>query len=172
MAFQIILVMETKESSKSDYMYISSVLDQWYDFRARNDIKLSEVYMGGKGNYKCSKVVKRIEKLTNSYNNGETHVIYFFDTDRYENNINDSRVLREEQEYCTTNNYEFVWFCHDIEEVFLGRTVAKNEKTDEAIAYARRRGINRLKKESFKAEKMGKKRSNLILVLDKYFGVR
>ena len=32
MAMQIILVMEASERSRSDYIYISSILDLWYDF--------------------------------------------------------------------------------------------------------------------------------------------
>ena len=168
MAMQIILVMEASERSRSDYIYISSILDLWYDFRLRSDIKITRIFMDGKGNFNKKKIVNKIDRAIKEYKNGDSHVVYCFDTDKYDSNPDDLKVLQEEQKYCDENGYDFVWFCHDIEEVFLGASVSKSEKTDKAKEYIVNNGTDKLDKDDFKAETISKKRSNLIRVLEKY----
>ena len=41
MACQLILVVESDEKSRSDFIYINSVLNELYDIRLRNDIKIT-----------------------------------------------------------------------------------------------------------------------------------
>lgn len=168
MAVQLILVLESDETSRSDYIYISSILNKWYNINATNDVKISRVFMGGKGNYKKKKVVNTIEKYRKSYKNGTTNIIFCFDTDRFEIDASDRKAITEEQKYCEDNGFEFVWFCHDIEEVFLGESVSKNEKTERARQYAKSNTVERLNKKDFASSRMIKKKSNLVFVLDKY----
>ena len=77
-------------------------------------------------------------------------------------------ITVEKQSYCKEHNYEFVWFCHDVEEVFLGHSVHKSEKTKCAIQYDARNGINNVKISNLKVEKMAGRKSNLVIVFDKY----
>ena len=167
MAFQIVLVVEANEKAKTDFIYINSVLNNVYNIRSRNDIKVSPVFMGGKGKYK--KVADKINKLVKAYNYiGESCVIYCFDTDKYDTDTGDEKALHDEMQYCIDNGYEFVWFCHDIEEVFLGKSVSKSEKTDKVKSYSVRHGVENLNLDVLKAEVMGKGKSNLLLILRKY----
>ncbi len=168
MAFQIVLVVEADEVSKTDFIYINSVLNELYSIRERTDIKISPVYMRGKGNYK--KAATQIKKHQNAYKKiGNTHVIYCFDTDKFESNPEDGRVLREEEKYCLNNGYDFVWFCHDIEEVFLGKSVSKSEKKDKSRQYIVRHGIEKVKINNLKSEVKVKGKSNLLVVLKNIF---
>ena len=170
MSFQLILVMETDEKSRSDYIYINSVLTEWYNIRMRNDIKITPVYMGGKGNFK--RVIRKIENHQKAYaRTGKTRVVYCFDTDCYETEPGAKNLLCEEKKYCVDKGFDFVWFCHDIEEVFLGSSVPKSEKTKEAIRYSKNQGIRELKKGLFQSEVVAKGKSNLLIVLDKYLQI-
>ena len=60
MACQLIFVVESDEKSQSDYLYIRAVLNNRYKIIKNNDIKISSVFMGGKGNYNKKKTVNKI----------------------------------------------------------------------------------------------------------------
>ena len=167
MSFQLILVVEADERSKSDYLYIRSVLTEWYGIQSKTDLKVTPIYMGGKGNYR--KKIKEINKYKKAYAHiGNSQVIFFFDTDKYDSLPDDQRLLHEEEQYCRENGFEFVWFCHDIEEVFLGKSVLKSEKTEKAKQYSISNRIKILKRKNVGSTSMVKGKSNLIIVLEKY----
>jgi hypothetical protein len=141
-----------------------------YDIRLRNNIKISPVFMGGKGNYKNKRVSGRIKKLQNEYARvGKTHVIYCFDTDKFDTNPEELRMLNDEEKYCKDNGFDFVWFCHDVEEVFLGKSVLNSEKTSTAVQYSARHEIKNLLFSNIKSNVMSKGKSNLLPVIEKYF---
>ena len=50
-------------------------------------------------------------------------MIYFFDTDQFTHHAADREFVKNAKKYCEENHSEIVWFCHDIEEVFLGGPV-------------------------------------------------
>lgn len=170
MAFQIVFVVESDERSRSDIIYIRSVLDKLYNFRSRSDVKVSEVFMKGKGNYNKKKITNAVKAQIKGYQiNGETHVIYCFDTDKYDSDPIDTKILKEEEKFCRDNGYEFVWFCHDVEEVFLGHSVPRSEKTNWARKYSANDWIEIVKLDNLKSNVMAKGRSNLTIVLEKFF---
>lgn len=170
MAFQLVFVVESDEKSKSDYIYIRSILEEDYHISKLKDVKISAVFMGGKGNYQKKNVLNKIVALRKGYQKiGDTYVLYCFDTDKYDSDPNDGKVLEEEQQYCKKNGYEFIWFCHDIEEVFLGSSVAADEKVERAKQYSRQNQIKNVKRECLKSERMTKGKSNLLTVLKRCF---
>lgn len=169
MAIQIVLVVEADERSRSDYIYIRSVLDKWFNLHMLSDVKFSAVFMGGKGNYNKKKVVNTINTHVKRFSAlGETHVVYCFDTDKYDSDPDDKKQLCNEEKYCRDNGYDFVWFCHDIEEAFLGKSVEKSEKTDKARHYSANKGIDKVNKGNLMAKTMSRGKSNLLCVLNKY----
>ncbi len=173
MPFQIVLVMETDEKSRTDYIYIRSILEKYYNLSQLRDVKISPVFMGGKGNYNKKKVINAINSYKRQYKKiGESYVIYCFDTDKYESNPLDQKLLIEEERYCKDNGYEFVWFCHDVEEVFLGRSVAASEKVAEAKKYITNKMVEKVSMANLKAEKMSKQKSNVVLVLEEIFDMK
>ncbi len=168
MGVQLIFVVEADEKSRSDYIYIKSIVDEIYGTQQSNDIKLSPVFMGGKGNYKKNSILKQINNLQKAYKrNGETKVIYCFDTDKYESNVGNKNELSMEEKFCRDNSYEFAWFCHDVEEVFLGRSVDDSKKTEEARHYLSGEGVRNVKVDNLRSETMSKCKSNLLSVVDK-----
>ena len=177
MAFQIVLVVEANEKSKTDFIYINSILNYVYNIRLRNDIKISPVYMGGKGNYKSRKVEKEINRLINQYSstskNNRSMVLYCIDCDNFDSDPDAIAFLNGVREYCKTKQYRFIWFCRDIEHVFLGKQIRDDQKTKEAENFAEQRLIERFDVNKLLATdkengnyKIGY--SNLCSVLDEY----
>ena len=133
---QIIFVVEADKNSKSDWVYIRETYDRFY--KEKKGIKLSPVYMAGKGNFRSKRVTDTIKKLTKDYsrmNDDGTKVIYCFDTDRYDTDKSDRLLLSQAREFCIECGYLFVWFCRDIESVYLGRKVERNQKVKEASKF-------------------------------------
>ena len=64
MGVQLIFVVEANKSCKSDWIYIKSTIDYFYEYN-RTGLKLSPVYMDGKGNYKQKE--KEVKSLISQY---------------------------------------------------------------------------------------------------------
>ena len=91
-----------------------------------------------------NKKEKEIKSLTAQYRStsktNRTSVIYCFDCDDYDNKIDDRNFLGEAKKYCDGLGYEFVWFCKDVEQVYIGRkenTVIVDGMGDKAALEAR-----------------------------------
>lgn len=84
MSLQLIFVVETNKTCKSDWIYIKDTIDYFFEYD-RTAIKLTPVYMDGKGKYKNKE--KEISKNIAAYKAGgkgrQTKVIYCFDCDDY-----------------------------------------------------------------------------------------
>ncbi len=125
--------------------------------------------MDGKGNYNQSFVTGKIKELRDRYSHlGESVVVYCFDTDDYDINQEHSVFLNKVEAYTRDNGYELVWFCHDVEEVFLGKRIPDCEKVREASAYARKHLIDKVQKSNLKSDSKTKFKSNIMIILDKY----
>ncbi len=51
MGLQLIFIVETDKSCKSDWIYIKDTIEHFYRYE-NTQVKFTPVYMGGKGNYK------------------------------------------------------------------------------------------------------------------------
>lgn len=60
MSLQLIFVVETNKTCKSDWIYIKDTIDYFFEYD-RTAIKLTPVYMDGKGKYKNKE--KEISKI-------------------------------------------------------------------------------------------------------------
>ncbi len=162
MDIQLIICVECDSKSKSDWMYVKSAIERF--FTIDNAIHLKPVFMGSKSNYK--KKAAECEKLRKDFErSGKSVIIYCFDTDQYEKDPVHARELKEEEEFCKASGYEFVWFCHDIEEVYLGKSVEKSAKKKMAADFYQNGDVRLLDEKVLYSEKMGKGRSNLLVVL-------
>ena len=110
MGVQFIFVVETNKGCKSDWIYIKETINHFYNYD--NNVKLSEVYMDGKGRYKYKE--KEIRSLVSQYKatskDNQSKVIYCFDCDNYDTNQNDAMFLKNTRQYCKEKGYECVWF--------------------------------------------------------------
>ena len=64
MGRQFIFVVETNKKCQSDWMYIKDTIEHFYAFD-RTQVKLSVVYMDGRGNYE--KKEKDVQNLISQY---------------------------------------------------------------------------------------------------------
>lgn len=169
MGLQLIFVVETDKKCNSDWMYIKDTVEYFYEYE-RTQIKFSQVYMGGK--WKYTKTEKEINKLITQYKSSakdnQSAVIFCFDCDNYDVEQEDAQFLKASKKYCDEKGYEFVWFCKDIERVYLGKKVNDKEKKSKASNFKEKGlianvNLNRLSVDSYRANS-----SNIMCILDKF----
>lgn len=171
MGLQLIFVVETNKRCNSDWIYIKETIEHFYSYD-RTQIKLSVVYMDGKGNYSSNKKEREIKSLISQYSTAskanKSEVIYCFDCDDYINNQDDAKFLEKAKQYCDSCGAEFVWFCKDVEEVYLGKSINDSQKKKESANFKAKKQINSVdsKKLSEDTYKIGK--SNIMKVLDSF----
>ncbi len=95
-------------------------------------------------------------------------MIYCIDTDDYEKNYNHLNEFNKIKKYCDEHDYDLVWFCHEIEEVFLEERVADKEKVKQAAQFRKNNKISEIKMTNLMSEDKYKCRSNILKILDKY----
>lgn len=171
MGIQLIICMETNKKCKSDFIYISRTINQFYSVD-NSRVRIQPVFMNGKGRYASTGVIREINSFKNQYKaasiNNISVVIYCFDCDDYDTKPEDMRFIEQAKRYCSDNGYRFVWFCKDIEQVFIGRKIPDNQKKQAATQFAAKKMIENVDKQSLKAETFQNHRSNLCKVLDEY----
>ena len=162
----MILCVETKKSADTDSIYILDTINRWY--KVDNKIKISKINMNAKSRYNSKDVVREIAQKKKAFVIGDTKVIYFIDTDQYEKNPDHARELNEICCYCESNGFDLVWFCHDVEEVFLGHKISDSQKVQEAAAFRRKKKIEEMQIEKLTCDTKRACVSNILNILDKY----
>ncbi len=166
MAIQLILCVETNKKADTDSKYIFETIRYYYN--VDNSVKLSKIYMGTKTKYNSKEVLKQIKQKKSMFSHGSSMVIYCIDTDQYEKNPNHKKEYDEIQKYCEHENYEMVWFCHDVEEVFIGYKVSDSDKTKKAAEFVKKNIVKNFNYKKLSSDKLIKNTSNMLLVFDKY----
>ena len=168
MGLQLIFVVETNKKCDSDWMYIKDTVMHFYC--VDQQIKLNKVYMDGKGNYKSKE--KEISKLKSQYaatsRKNSTKVLYCFDCDDYDVKQEDAEFLSRVHQYCQEQGYEFVWFCKDIERVYLKRKVDDSQKKKEAELFKSKKLIQNVDKRRLEVINYKADSSNILNVLDQH----
>lgn len=168
MGCQLIFVVETNKKCKSDWIYIKNTIEKFYKYDNAH-VKLSVVYMDGKAKYGDKE--KEVQSLISQYNKAaegnESKVIYCFDCDEYDTKHEDDVFLEQTKSFCKNKGYEHVWFCKDIERVYLGRKVDDSKKKKEAEKFAAKKMINNVKN-NLSVNAYRANASNLLMVLDKF----
>ena len=124
--------------------------------------------MNSKSRYNSKDVVREIAKKEKEFVLGDTHVIYFIDTDQYERNPEHEREWKEISRFCENNGFDLVWFCHDVEEVFIGYKVSDSDKTKKAAEFVKKNIVKNVNYKKLSSDKLIKNTSNMLLVFDKY----
>lgn len=169
MGLQLIFVMETNKRNKSDWIYIKDTIDYFYKYD-QVQVKLSPVYMAGKGNYrnKEGEIKSLISQYDSSAKTNQSKVIFCFDCDDYDSNPDDSKFLKDAKEYCNTNGYEFIWFCKDVERVYLGKKVDDNLKKKESEKFKAKKMIGMVGKNKLVSKSYQANTSNIMNILDNH----
>jgi hypothetical protein len=162
MSKQLIILTETIKNG-SDQKYIDTIIKYFYD---TSKDKLSYVPCNGVGNVLNDKTKRKIENLKSNYD-GESYVIVCVDTDSRQDQDAKKNLEGIEQE-CYRLNYEFIWFCENIEDVVWKEKVEKGQKSKKAEKFlmsSKNFNFNSLNlKSSFKTST----HSNMLQVLEKY----
>lgn len=160
----LVLCVETNEEADTDPKYIDKTIRHFYI--VNNDISIKYVRMNGKCNYNKRSIIMQInEKLSGNFD--ETCVAYCIDID----NLADSDALemnKQIKEYCDRLNYKLIWFCRDIEEVFLHKRVNKSEKKRESIKFSHLSDLGKATESSLSSKSETQYKSNLLSVLDSF----
>ena len=171
MGLQLIFVVETNKKCNSDWIYIKDTIEYFYSYE-RTQVKFSVVYMDGKGNYNSKKKEKEIKSLTSQYsstsNTNRSRVIYCFDCDDYDSKMDDLKFLEEAKKYCDEHEYDFVWFCKDVEQVYIGKKVDDSQKKKEAATFKAKKQINSVDSKKLLMKNYRNNTSNIMNVLDGY----
>ncbi len=167
MSRQLLFCVETDKRSKTDWVYIKSVIDKYYIID--NSISVKPVFMGGKTNYNRGKVVREIKTLIKQFSQtGSTTVLYCIDTDNWDTDHERKRELEEVRKYCTEQGYEFIWFCRDIEEVFWGHQIHNSDKIEKAKKFRSKNRVDLIPADNISKQKIKIGCSNIISVLNKH----
>lgn len=166
MAIQLIFCVETNKRADTDSIYVSETLRHLYVLDNRT--KITKVYMNTKSKFQSKDVQREIAKKTKEFVIGKTSVIYCIDTDNYEKDITHKKELEEIRKFCREHDYDFIWFCHDVEDVYLGRRISDDQKVREAGAFRSKGKIKDVKLDNLSGKTERVHTSNILLVLDQY----
>lgn len=162
----MIFCVETNKKADTDSIYITETIHYWYELN--NQTKISKIYMNTKSKYNSKDVLREIDKKSRDYTFGETRVIYCIDTDQYEKNVEHAKEFDKINQFCAEKDYDLIWFCHDVEEVFLEQKVPDSDKVQEAAAFRRKRKIEQIQVDKLTHKEKNASTSNILNVLDKY----
>jgi len=162
MSRQLIFVVESTNEG-TDNKYIDTIVKNFYDV---SSYKFSFVFSGGIGNIVNEKKKKDINRLIRNYD-GESIVILCVDTDSLQ--VQECKKLHATIEgFAHSKKYEFVWFCETIEEVIWKSRVTKTEKSKKSDEFLRKQDTFRYSEITLKSSVKAKKKSNLLIICDKY----
>ena len=85
--------------------------------------------------------------------------------------MQDSNVVKENgkiTKFCNNKNFDLVWMCENVEEVFLNKTVPDKQKVNAANCFAVKTGLDKANELSLSAVQIRNKKSNLLLIFDQY----
>lgn len=122
------------------------------------------------GKWKYDKKEKQINNLISQYKatseNNRSKVIFCFDCDDYDINQGDADFLKKAKKYCDNNGYEFVWFCKDVERVYLGNKVDDSQKKMTAAKFKEKKLIANVSSKQLIVNNFRTNSSNIMLILD------
>lgn len=70
--------------------------------------------------------------------------------------------------YCVEKGYDFVWFCKDIERVYLGKKIDDNQKKQESATFKAKKIIDTIDESKLVVNNYRANTSNIMNVISKY----
>ena len=155
---ELIIVVETRASNRSDWMYIKSALDYYYGSRTYG---ISPIFA------KCKpELITQDKKIDKAIKDSKRtpYVVICTDYDRDEDLNN--KIIK----YCNDNNYNLVWMNLDVEDVFWGEQVPDKDKKRKAVEFQSKKDKLLPNVKGLESNSPLKKRhqSNLLLVCDTF----
>lgn len=162
---RILCCVETTRQADTDYQYIRETIRHFYVESSK--IVIRPIYMESKSRYNSRAVQEQIRKQ--KMNSKDTSIIYFVDTDDWDLSADDEKLLEQIREYCKKNGYEFVFFCKDVEDVYLGGRISNTEKISAIKRFKSTHAIEGMTEKTLDSKRYQVHCSNIMSVLDKYW---
>ena len=103
-----------------------------------NETKIEYEYLTSKTKYNDKGIKRKIERKIKDFS--EATIVYCLDSDDIFANPETAVLNKKIEEYCKLEGYRIVWFCRDVEEVFLHRRVGSTDKLSEATKFNAQKG--------------------------------
>lgn len=76
--------------------------------------------------------------------------------------------MNEAKEYCDNKGYDFIWFCKDIEQVYIGQKINDSQKKKVAASFKAKKLIKDVDSNKLSVGFYQQNSSNIMCVLDQY----
>jgi hypothetical protein len=163
---QIIVLCE----GESDTIYLDIIFKILKEKNSDINFKFTSIPIKGKKNFESKKYVDKVEKTKLKFQ-GESQVLYIVDTDDMDTSKEDLELLEKIAEYVKKQDWHFVFFNRDIEEV-LNKKADRKKKMKEARSYTEKK-FTEVDKNNLKVKNyLRRGTSNLFLVISEKLGMK
>lgn len=155
---------------ESDAIYLDRIFKTLKEKNIGTNLKFTPISIKGKTNFENKKYIDKVKKTKLKFQ-GESQVLYVVDTDDIDTSKKDSELLEKIAEYVKKQDWHFVFFNRDIEEV-LNKKANRKNKTNEARSYSEKK-FNEVDKKNLKVKNyLTKGTSNLFSVISEKLGMK
>lgn len=173
MRLQLLVLLETNDELNTDGVYFTEVRRRFYQNYSNNyegEVSIQIIPLHGKQNYNSSKIRKRVRNqiASNKSYGVYTVVILCIDTDTTSKSFKPGSFFHNVMTYCEEHGYELVWYCKNVENVFLNKEARDVNKVAAAKEFARSEKIFDIKEFDLSQKTIQYGCSNILLILDKY----
>lgn len=130
---QIIVLCE----GESDAIYLDIIFKMLKEKNPDINFKFTSIPIKGKTNFRDEKYVDKVERTKLKFQ-GESQVFCIVDTDDVDTSKEDLELLKKIAEYVKKQDWHFVFFNRDIEEV-LNKKADRKKKMKEARSYTEKK---------------------------------
>lgn len=163
---QIIVLCE----GESDTIYLDIIFKILKEKNSDINFKFTSIPIKGKTNFESKKYVDKVEKTKLKFQ-GESQVLYIVDTDDMDTSKEDLELLEKIAEYVKKQDWHFVFFNRDIEEV-LNKKADRKKKMKEARSYTEKK-FTEVDKNNLKVKNyLRRGTSNLFSVISEKLGMK
>lgn len=163
---QIIVLCE----GESDKIYLDKIIKMLKEKNLDINFKFTPILTKGKTNFENKKYVDKVNNVKLRFN-GDSKVIYVMDTDDIDTSKEDLELLKKIAEYVKKQDWHFVFFNRDIEEV-LNKKADRKKKINEARSYSEKK-FNQINKNNLTVKNyVTRGTSNLFSVISEKLGMK
>ena len=130
---QIIVLCE----GESDAIYLDIIFKKLIEKNSDINLKFTSIPIKGKTNFENEKYIDKVKNIKLKFQ-GESQVLYVVDTDDVDTSKEDLELLEKIAEYVKKQDWHFVFFNRDIEEV-LNKKADRKKKMKEARSYTEKK---------------------------------
>ena len=163
---QIIVLCE----GESDAIYLDIIFKKLIEKNSDINLKFTSIPIKGKTNFENKKYIDKVKNIKLKFQ-GESQVLYVVDTDDVDTSKEDLELLEKIAEYVKKQDWHFVFFNRDIEEV-LNKKADRKKKINEARRYTGKK-FNEVDKNNLKVrDYLIRGTSNLFSVISEELGMK